>query len=183
MAAREAFSGLIGMNEELGETGLSRINGFIGLKNVGCVAASVVATTICTSAAYADDQFSECPKIWSEYVVEVSKIAAPLHETVAIFFTSPDGLVYNCLNLIGHQEIFAEATAFAKAFPAIENPLNFIEPSDFPVGFCNITTTKRRGKVEYYSIDLPIDTNFLSNPICKKRVLGGMKFEVEGIKK
>ncbi len=147
------------------------------------ILAGQMITLTALSAARAAAESNLCTAEWAEYVAEVSKIAAPLRDKVPVFFTSPDGLVYNCLNLIGHEEIFAEATAFAKAFPAIENPLNFIEPSDFPVGFCNITTTKLRGKVEYFSIDLPIDTNFLSNPICKKRVLGGMKVEVEGIEK
>jgi hypothetical protein len=166
MAAREAFSGLIGMNEELGETGLSRINGFIGLKNVGWAVASVVAITLCTSAAYADDQFSECPKIWSEYVDIVAETIKPLGNKFPMVFVSRDGDVYDCLNRI-HDDALLEKWAISeRSIPVDRKSSLSSDPQSWPENICIQGSAFENGVYIYHAIYLPIQVSILETRVC-----------------
>lgn len=174
MAAREVFSGLMGMDEELRETGLSRIIGFIGLKNISWAVASVAAITLCTSAAYADDQFGECPKIWSEYVDLVAETIKPLGDNFPMVFVSRDGDIYDCLNRIHDDALLEKWSISERSMPVDRTSLLSSDSNSWPQNICNKGSIFENGVYIYHAIYLPLQVNIIANQLCKKRIVSSL---------
>lgn len=112
----------------------------------------------------------KCPMKWQPFVELVASEHSKMAKPPVILFTDDNGQVYDCLEIGLSENILARLSMVSRDIARIIREEGDKDAKGFATNHCTVSSSTIFSDFQYFSIELPLDQDILSNPLCRDRV-------------